>query len=201
LPGFLYVITEVMHRFWLLCVFCCQPTRSPRRPRSVTQSKWGQTEEDSSSVIWPFLQFFYLFFFFFGCLLKAGPWLPYLLSYSPHRSVLSLPLQRSIILPISQIVEQLYSFPSSCWFSLHSSFKNFLQKFVVSKHMTYPFMFPLSSHSTYSCFRLLSSRHPRLSLCPSSLSFPFFAKSTFLELRFYLYPLVSVLPQPNGFVW
>ena len=45
---------------------------------------------------------------------------------SPHWSVLSLPLQRSIILPISQIVEQLYSFPSSRWFSLHSSFKNFL---------------------------------------------------------------------------
>ena len=62
----------------------------------------------------------------FGCLLEAGPWLPSLLSYFPHWSVLSLLLQRSIVLPIRQIVEQLYSFPSSCWSSLHSSFKNFL---------------------------------------------------------------------------
>jgi len=82
----------------------------------------------------------------FGCLLKAGPWLPSLLSYSPHWFVLSLPLQRSIILPISLIVEQQYSFPSSRWFFLHSSFKTFLQKFVVSKHMTYPFTLLLSYH-------------------------------------------------------
>ena len=62
----------------------------------------------------------------FGCLLEAGPWLPSLLSYFPHWSVLSLPLQRSIVLPVCQIVEHLHSFPSSCWSSLHSSFKNFL---------------------------------------------------------------------------
>jgi len=51
-----------------------------------------------------------LLFIFFGYLLKAGRWLPSLLSYSPHWSVLSLPLQRSIVLPISQIVEPLYFF-------------------------------------------------------------------------------------------
>jgi len=69
---------------------------------------------------------------------------------------------------------------TSCWFSLHSSFKNFLQKFVVSKLSICVSV--VVSHSTYSCFHLLCSRHPRLSLYPPSLSFPFFAKSTFLEL-------------------
>jgi len=42
-----------------------------------------------------------------------------------------LPLQRSLVLPIRQIVEELYSFPSSCWSSLHSSFntKALVKKF------------------------------------------------------------------------
>ena len=75
----------------------------------------------------------------FGYLLEAGPWLPSLRSYFPHWSVLSLPLQRSVVLPIRQIVEQLYSFPSSCWSSLHSSFKNFLLYTYISfKKFLYP---------------------------------------------------------------
>jgi len=116
--------------------------------------------------------------FFFGFLLKAGRGQVFTFL------ILSLPLQGSIILPISQVVKQLYSFPSCCWFSLHSSFKNFLQKFVVSKHMTYPFTFPLS----YQIQHILAFIYflQDILVChfirPAYL-FPFFAKATFLDCQ------------------
>ena len=87
--------------------------------------------ERSKVVFCCTLGFFYILSL---CLQPSCPQLPAWMQQSHHHC---------------QIMLHLNSSPSSCWFTFHSAFNNFMQKSVVSQHKSNPSMFPLPNRIQY----------------------------------------------------